>query len=61
MHQVIAFDWAAWYNTWLLVELTSKGVVFHFIFSFLFAFAVKDADDVCQTLTSVTVTVPNIT
>ena len=24
--------WAAWYNTWLLVELTPKGVVFRFFF-----------------------------
>ena len=24
--------WAAWYNTWLLIELTPKGVVFSFLF-----------------------------
>ena len=25
--------WAARYNTWLLIKLTSKGVVFSFLFS----------------------------
>ncbi len=25
-------SWAAWYNTWLLIELTPKGVVFSFLF-----------------------------
>ena len=25
--------WAAWHNTWLLIELTPKGVVFSFLFS----------------------------
>ena len=25
-------DWAAWYNTWLLIKLTPKGVVFSFAF-----------------------------
>ncbi len=24
--------WTAWYNTWLLVELTPKGIVFSFLF-----------------------------
>ena len=23
--------WAAWYNTWLLIQLTTKGVVFSFL------------------------------
>ncbi len=27
--------WAAQYNTWLLIELTPKGVVFSFSFLFL--------------------------
>ena len=24
--------WAAWYNTWLLIKITPKGVVFSFLF-----------------------------
>ena len=24
--------WAAWYNTWLLIKLTPKGVIFSFLF-----------------------------
>ncbi len=32
----IAYAWAARYNTWLLIKLTPKGVVFSFLFfSFL--------------------------
>ncbi len=26
--------WVAWYNTWLIIELTSKGAVFSSLFSF---------------------------
>jgi len=33
----VHFAWAARYNTWLLIKLTPKGVVFSFLFfSFLF-------------------------
>jgi len=32
-------SWAARYNTWLLIKLTPKGVVFSFFFSFLFSSA----------------------
>ncbi len=34
-HHIICksiIHWAAWYNFWLLTELTPKGVVFHFVF-----------------------------
>ncbi len=27
----VGMDWAAWYNTWLLIKLTTKGVVFSFL------------------------------
>ncbi len=28
---VVLITWAAWYNTWLLIKLTPKGVVFSFL------------------------------
>ena len=37
IQQSKSFDWAARYNTWLLIKLTPNGVVFSFLFfSFLF-------------------------
>jgi len=54
--------WAARYNTWLLIKLTPKGVVFSFLFfSFLFfSFLFPDAcvypeSGLCRTETSVLV------
>ncbi len=29
---LLAYPWAAWYNTWLLIKLTPKGAVFSFLF-----------------------------
>ena len=43
-------SWEARYNTWLLIKLTPKGVVFSFLFfSFLFfSFLFKGCSRVCQ-------------
>ena len=36
LHIVLSGHWAAWYiKTWLLIEVTPKGVVFSFLFSCL--------------------------
>ncbi len=34
LHPLEYLHWAARYNTWLLIELTPKGVVFSFLFFF---------------------------
>jgi len=39
------FPWAARYNTWLLIKLTPKGVVFSFLFFFYFRFNVHRLPD----------------
>ncbi len=40
-----ACPWAARYNTWLLIKLTPKGIVFLFFF-----FSAGLPDDVCSTV-----------
>ena len=32
MRPFASSPWAAWYDTWLLIKLTPKGVVFSFLF-----------------------------
>jgi len=32
LRTLLKLAWAAWYNTWLLIKLTPKGVLFSFLF-----------------------------
>ncbi len=54
----VVSTWAAWYNTWLLIKLTPKGIIFSFLFwsaivLFDFRSPVALCDNSCCTVCSV--------